>query len=220
MDELAELVFHNTAHQFKKGKSMRSISMLGLLFVFTALSGCASAPNFVKPEPEKLTLGKSTSDDVLKLVGSPTAQSDTQLNNEKVHVVQYARHESPKFWGIVIKHRDLTYTFFNDVLVGDEFNSTFDDEATEFDTDKVSQIVKGKSTRADVFALLGKPAGELLYPIIADKSGSGVVYEYSAARFAGILTSTTSYLAVITFDNKNTVTNVSLKKNGIEQLKS
>lgn len=184
------------------------------------LTGCASGPVFVKPEPERLVVGKSSKDEVLKSQPvKPVSEQELTINGEKVQSINFAAGESPKFWGMVIERRLGTYTLFNDVLVGQEFNSSYEGESTEFDTSKVPQIVKGKTTRAEVIALLGKPSGMVIYPVIADKKGSGLVYGYTWARFAGILTMFSTNMVIVTLDENNVVANVSFKRNGVEQIK-
>lgn len=192
-----------------------------LAALLATLTGCASGPVFVKPEPERLVVGKSIKEEVLRSQQvKPVSQQELTLNGEKVQTINFAAGESPKFWGMVIERRLGTYTLFNDLLVGQEFNSTYEGESTEFDTTKVPQIVKGRTTRAEVINLLGKPSGMVIYPIIADKKGSGLVYGYTWARFAGILTMFNTNLVVVTLDENNIVTNVSFKRNGEEQIKS
>ncbi len=199
---------------------MNAIRTFVAAALLAALTGCASGPVFVKPEPEKLVLGKSTKDDVLRSQqAKPISQQEITLNGEKVLAINYATGESPKFWGMLIERRFGSYTLFNDVLVGQEFNSTYDGESTDFDTTKIPQIVKGKTTRSEVIALLGKPSGTVIYPVIADKKGSGLVYGYTWARFAGMLTMSKTNLVVVTLDENNIVTNVSFKYNGEEQIK-
>ena len=199
---------------------MNSIRLYGVAVLLIALTGCASGPVFVKPEPAKLVLGKSNKADVLQSqLAKPISQQDITVNGEKAISINYATGESPQFWGLLIERRFGTYTLFNDVLVGQEFNSTYKVESTEFDTDKISSIVKGKTTRSEVIALLGTPSGFVIYPVIADPKGSGLVYGYTWARFAGILTMSKTNLLVVSLDENNVVTNVSFKYNGVEQIK-
>ena len=197
---------------------MKLIRMFAVIAALVLLSGCAS--NFVRPASEKLTLGKSTSSDITNLVGKPTFQNDnTVINGEKSRVMTYYYNDGAKFWGLIIPQRTLTYTLFNDTMVGEEFNSTMDGENTEFDGSKAVAIQKGKSTKSDVIALLGKPSGEVIYPVIKDKNGRGLVYAYSYARFAGIFTSYNNYLLVVTFNDKNIVSDVSYKVDNVEKIK-
>lgn len=198
---------------------MKLIRFCSLVALFIALSGCASAPQFVKPAPDKLVLGKSTSTDVLQSQSAqPVAQNEATLNGEKVKTISYSAGESPKFWGLLIERRYATYTLYNDTLVGSEFASTYSGESTEFNTDKIPSIEKGKTTRSEVIALLGQPSGEVLYPVVANKTDRALVYSYSWSRFAGILTTNNSNLLVVTLDANNVVTNISFKQNGKEKL--
>lgn len=200
-------------------ETMKLIRIVAVITSLVMLSGCAS--NFVRPASEKLALGKSTSADITSLVGKPTAQNDNVvMNGEKTKVLTYYYNDGAKFWGLIIPQRTLSYTLYNDTMVGEEFNSTMEGEATEFDGKKAVAIKKGTSTRADVIALLGKPSGEVLYPVIKDKNGRGLVYAYSYARFAGMLTTYNNYLLVVSFDDKNIVTDVSYKVDNVEQFKS
>jgi hypothetical protein len=197
---------------------MKFIRVFALITALIALNGCAK--NFVRPASESLTLGKSTSTDIINLAGKPTSQNDNfKINGEKTQVLTYFYNEGAKFWGLIIPQRMLTYTLFNDNMVGEEFNSTMDGEKTEFDESKAVAIQKGKSTKDDVIALLGKPSGEVIYPVIMEKNGRGLVYAYTYARFAGIFTSYNNYILIVTLDDKNIVTNVSYKKNNVEQIK-
>lgn len=197
---------------------MKSIRIVAVVAALVVLSGCAT--NFVRPASEKLTLGKSTSADITGLVGSPTVQDgEVVMNGEKAKVLTYYYNDGAKFWGLIIPQRTLTYTIFNDTMVGEVFNSTMEGESTEFEGKKASSIQKGISTKSDVIALLGKPSGEVLYPVIKDKNGSGMVYAYSYARFAGMLTSYNNYLLIVSLDDQNIVTDVSYKVDDVEQIK-
>lgn len=207
-----------SAHN-RQEEIMKLIRTFALVGVLALLSGC-SATNFVRPANETLTLGKSTTADITKLVGPPTSRKDdVQMNGEKVQLMNYFHLEGASFWGLIVPQRSLTYTLFNDTMVGEEFNSTFDVEKTEFDGSKAAAIQKGKSTRADVIGLMGKPSGEVIYPIIKDKNGRGLVYAYTYARFAGMLTSYNNYLLVVTLDEQNIVTDVSYKIDNVEKIK-
>lgn len=197
---------------------MRIIRIVAVVAALVMFSGCAS--NFVRPASDKLTLGKSTSADITSLVGKPTSQTDSLvMNGEKTKVLTYYYNDGAKFWGLIIPQRTLSYTLFNDTMVGQEFNSTMDGESTEFDGKKSTAIKKGVGTKADVIALLGKPSGEVIYPVIKDKNGTGLVYAYSYARFAGMLTMYNHYLLLVTFDDKNVVEDVSYKVDNVEQFK-
>lgn len=199
---------------------MKLIRLLCVAAAVVALTACASGPKFTKPDAEKLVLGHSTRADVVQSqAAKPVSETDGMVNGEKVHDVNYFSAENPKFWGMLIERRFGTYSFYNDTLVGIQFTSSYASESTKFDTDKIASIQKGKTTRAEVVALLGDPSGEVIYPVIADTKGRGLVYSYNWGRFAGIFTSFTSNLLVVSVDENNVVTNVSFKQNGVEQIK-
>jgi hypothetical protein len=197
---------------------MKLIRIVCCAVALIIISGCA-APSFVKPAADKLTLGKSTSEDIIKAVGEQPL-IDSEVNAEKVQFIRYFHYENPTFWGVVTKRRDLNYTLFNNVMVGAEYDSTYSGEDTEFDTSKVTSISKGKSTRAEVIALLGKPSGEILYPLVTDKKGSGIVYSYTYSRFAGLFTTSTANLLVVSLNKEDVVSNISFKINDVEQIKN
>jgi outer membrane protein assembly factor BamE (lipoprotein component of BamABCDE complex) len=197
-------------------KLLRSILLVSAILFMT---GCAHS--FVRPAPDAVKVGHSSRDEVLKLAGSPNFKNDNvKINGETIQTVTYFHVEGAKFFGMIVPQRTLTYSFFNNMLIGDEYNSSFADESTNFQDDRFSEIVKGKSTRADVIAILGKPAGVLLYPLIKNKDGKGIVYEYTVTRHAGIFSPTNRFLIIVGFDNNGVVEELSYKKNGEEQVKS
>jgi hypothetical protein len=198
---------------------MKFFRLVALAFAVLVMSGCAH--DFVRPAPEALKVGHSTKDEVLKVAGSPMVKNDkVQINGETIQTLTYFYVKGAKFYGLIAPQRTLTYSLFNDVLIGEEFNSSFDAESTNFEAEKVFELVKGKSTKADVIAALGKPAGDVRYPIIKDKNGKGIVYEYTVSRHGGIIMITTRLVVVITLDANNVVSDVSYMKNGVEQIKS
>ncbi len=198
---------------------MKLFRLVALAFAVLAMTGCAH--DFVRPAPDALKVGHSTKDEVLKVAGTPSFKNDKiEINGETIQSITYSYVKGAKFYGMIAPQRTLTYSFFNDVLIGDEFNSSFDEESTNFEAEKVFGLVKGKSTKADVIAALGKPAGDVRYPIIKDKNGKGIVYEYTVSRHGGIIMITTQLVVVITLDANNVVTDISYKKNGTEQIKS
>ena len=190
--------------------------MIGL----SSMTGCST--KFIRPAPDAIIVGKSTSADVKKIVGDPTSPVyAATVNNSKVTVMPYFYQDMwGNFPGVIISWRSSTYTLNNDVVVGEQFNSTIGGESTEFPTDKVSLIEKGKSTKADVLALLGTPSGKIIFPLTKSIDEIGLLYTYSYVRNAGIFTGKpTTYLAVVTINSQNEVTSVSLKKDDVELIK-
>jgi hypothetical protein len=144
------------------------------------LSGCAGR-NFVKPETGSLTLNKTTYQNVVTQFGKPY-QEGSQLKNEKmIKDVTYAYSSvgGTPVYEYVTPARAMAFHFFNDILVGYEFTSSFKEDHSDFDELKLDQIKKGESTKSQVISLIGEPTGEYVFPMIKIKEAKAVVYMYS-----------------------------------------
>jgi outer membrane protein assembly factor BamE (lipoprotein component of BamABCDE complex) len=186
---------------------------LGVLAIFI-LAGCSSQKDFVRPSKDAFTLGKSSHDDVIKAMGNPTFEGkEVDFNGEKVKSSTFFYTESPAFWGMIIEKHSLNYTTLSNVVVSEEYNSSYDKDKTKFDLDKIPLIKKGMS-ELDVLTLMGTPSGRCIYPVIKDKTGHGLIYGYNYARFAGMLTSNNDYMLAVTIDSNGAVSDVLYKVDG------
>ena len=70
------------------------------------------------------------------------------------------------------------FHFLDGILVGYYFHSSFPEDSTNFDISQFGNIVEGESTEQEVVAVLGKPAGEEIYPFIDDREGRVLWYRY------------------------------------------
>jgi len=128
-------------------------------------------------------------------------------NDKTIKAISYAYASlggEPLHAGVV-PARGMTYYFFNDTLVGYGFVSSWKEDNTDFDEKKVEMIVKGKSTRADVVVLMGKPSGYYAYPLIKSDTDEAAVYAFVEARMNR--TSQRKSLAV-SFDKGDVVSDV------------
>lgn len=188
--------------------------LFGVLMM-AALVGCAGT-NFKRPDPQSLVVGKSMSADVTKVMGTPLQTGELVKNEKKLKTTRYAYAEGAgkgKYPGVV-PARAMVFYIFDDVLVGQEFVSSFPEDATDFDETKVQAIIKGKSTRADVIALLGKPNGEVIYPLIKGKNEVGSAYSYSHAKGSVFDMKFYSKILVVSFDLSGLVTEVDYQSSG------
>jgi outer membrane protein assembly factor BamE (lipoprotein component of BamABCDE complex) len=189
---------------------MKNTKVLLALVAIVLLSGCAGT-NFKRPDAEALAVGKSTSADIARVMGVPPFQQGELLkNNEKIKTTRYAYAEGAgtgRYPGVV-PARAMVFSTFNDLLVGQEFVSSFPEDATEFDESKISTITKGRSTRTEVLSLLGKPNGEAAYPLIKNKAERGVIYSYSHAKGTVFNMKFYSKALIVSFDTNNVVTDV------------
>jgi hypothetical protein len=180
-----------------------------------ALSGCAGT-DFVRPAEGELVIGKTTSADVSAKLGNPVQTGELTKNDQQLKVVRYAYAVSGGESGYegVTPARSQSYFFFKDVLAGHQFVSSFKVDLTDFDGKKVASIVKGKSTRQDVVALLGKPSGEAVYPLIKGTQDRAFIYGYSQFKGTVFTPKMHSKTLLVSFDNAGIVTDVDYTVNG------
>jgi hypothetical protein len=182
-----------------------------------ALAGCAGV-NFKRPDPASLKMGKTTTAEVIAVMGPPARTSETTKNTHLMKNFSYSYAESAITAARtdVITARGITLSMFNDVLVGQQFRSTFKEDTTDFDETKIAQIIKGKTTRNEVIALLGNPSGEAIFPIIKTPGEVAIRYSYLQARrplFVGGLIIYSKDLAV-SLDSYNVVSDIELTVSG------
>jgi hypothetical protein len=179
--------------------------LLIICSVIAALWGCAGR-DFVRPDAQGLKNGETTYAQVMATMGQPR-QEGTALKNEKtVKTASYAYASlggKPLHEGVTAARAAGLY-FYNDVLVGHEFISSWAEDHTDFDETKIDRIVKGRTTRSEVLTLLGKPSGYYVYPLIKSPTGEAAVYAYLEVRgfkpFRKLL--------IVTFDAGGIVTDV------------
>lgn len=179
------------------------------------LTGCAGT-NFKRPDPEALKVGQSTAADIARVMGQPQQTGEGLQNEQKVKHLRYVYAEGAgegRYPGVV-PARALVFTTYNDTLVGQEFVSSFKVDATEFDESKVQAIAKGKTTRAQVVSLLGRPNGEAVYPVIKERGQKAVVYSYSQAKGTVFNMKFHNKMLVVAFDAADVVADVQYTSNG------
>jgi hypothetical protein len=179
------------------------------------VSGCAGT-DFRRPDPQAVVVGRSTAEDVTRVMGTPRQVGEAIVNDQKVKTMTYvyaAAAGEPLYQGVV-PARALVFTTFRDVLVSQEFVSSFKQDATEFDHTKMSAIVKGRTTRSEVLALLGKPNGEAVYPVVKEKDQKGLLYSYAQAKGTVFNMKFHNKVLVISITPSDVVSDVSFVSNG------
>ena len=142
---------------------LRGIPMLGLLpFIAMFLSGCASVgQSFDYSKAQKLELGQLQFSNYQSVFGKPNATAEQTDNDAKFETARYtyayANLGSANSRILVLEFKDGKLNAF-------VYLSSFDGEATPVPSDKVTQITKGVSTKADVQKALGTPNGKALCP--------------------------------------------------------
>lgn len=183
-----------------------------LLAVF--IGGCTTAYGvyMVRPEPDSIKNGVTRYSQIVERFGIPWTEHAVVKNQKRVKIISYAYAprgvEGIFVGGILSNARGLDFYLLNDVLVGHVFTSSMREDLTDFDDSKIGQIVKGRSTRTDVTALLGRPGGHFIYPMIETQSGEAAVYQYSQVS-PGLFGPNIFWKSlVVTFDGSGLVTDV------------
>lgn len=180
-----------------------------------ALTGCAGT-NFKKPEPDALKIGISTRAQIVNVMGAPAQTGESLRNGEKLKVLRYAYAEGAttgKYPGVV-PARAMSFLTHNDLLVAQEFVSSFVVDATDFDDTKVAQIVKGQTTRSQVVAMLGSPNGMAVHPFIKNKGETAALYSYAHVKGSVFNMSFHSKMLVVSYDGAGVVADVEYTANG------
>ncbi|MBS0342651.1 MAG: outer membrane protein assembly factor BamE [Proteobacteria bacterium] len=195
---------------------MKIHSLLALVVIATAgLTGCAGT-NFVRPAEGELVVGKSARAEVTKKMGDPWQTGELMKNDQTLKLAKYAYAATggESAYPGVIPARGLTFAFFNDKLVSQEFVSSFKEDSTDFDGKKLASIVKGKSTKQDVVALLGKPTGEAIYPVIKGAKDYAYTYNYTQAKGTAFNMKFYSKSCVVSFNDAGVVSDVEYVTSG------
>ena len=186
------------------------------LVLLAGLAGCAGT-DFVRPSIDTLKNGHTTYAQILEKMGPPRREGTMTKNEKQLKVITYAYATTggKAVRESVVPARAQAFYFYNDTLVGHEFGSSFAVDHSDFDDKKVSDIVKGKTTRAEVIQLVGKPGGYYVYPLIKSTSGDAVVYVYtettsdapfSVKQFRKVL--------IVSFDTAGLVSEVDFSSSG------
>jgi outer membrane protein assembly factor BamE (lipoprotein component of BamABCDE complex) len=179
------------------------------------LAGCAGA-DFKRPDTQSLVVGKSTSSDVVRVMGAPRQTGEALKNDQKIRTFSYVYAEAAGAAAApgVTPARAMVFSTYNEVLVGQEFVSSFAQDSTNFDDSKIAAIVKGKSTRDDVVAVLGKPSAEYLYPMLKQQGDTGIGYNYSQAKGSAFNMRFYRKALVVSFDKDGRVTDIDYSASG------
>jgi len=188
-----------------------------VLVTATIVAGCAGR-DFKRPDPQSLVVGESTTADVIFFMGEPMSVSEAVMNGQNIKTMWYTY--SSGFGSLnpdVIAGRVMAFSTFNDLLVGQEFISSFKEDATDFDESKLNEIVKGKTTRAEVQATMGEPSGELIYPVVKKSGETAFLYTYREAK-GGAYIKLTIYVKklVVWFDPTGVVTEIEFSSSGVK----
>jgi hypothetical protein len=195
---------------------MRTLEWFVSVVALIVLSGCAGK-DFVRPAPDAFRLGETRSAQVVARLGEPRKTGDVLTDDKSVKSITYVYASSgsePAEEG-VIPARGLTYYFYDDRMVGQEFISSFKADSSNFDETKLETLKKGKTTRAAVIQALGSPTASFIPPMVKSTSGEAIGYTYTATRgglFSGFRVQVKSLR--VSFDESDVVSDIDYKAAG------
>jgi hypothetical protein len=155
------------------------------------MSGCATqfGTNFDRAKVTAYQPGVTTMDQAMAEVGKPrrertfTVKKDLAKKELASPVVvrevtlYYEDRQAAGVQPDVQPSRSGWLQFSNNKVLAYVTRSSFKADSTDFDETQVKQLVKGKSTEADVEKLFGPPSGAGIYPVAKDPDGSALNYE-------------------------------------------
>jgi hypothetical protein len=200
------------------GKHMRAINRLIAAAALFALAGCAGT-DFVRPNTEELKVGQASYAQVLKRMGPPRQEGTVLKNDKNVKTATYAYASvggEPRRAGVT-PARAQSFYFYNDVLVGHEFISSWKADHTDFDESRIQSIFKGKTTRAELVQLMGPPSGAQVYPMIKPEKGDAATYSYVETSGSAFNLKFYRKILVVTFDPAGVVADVEYVSSGSRQ---
>ena len=174
---------------------------------------CLLGADFGRSDLASLVLGQTTEQQARERFGDPARQSTSQVAEKVVTSFHYS-HAEPR--STLVPSRAMVLSFHEGTLVGFDFTSSFTVDDTNFAEAPAREIKRGVTTRAEVHRLVGRPAGEFVFPSPAVRVAGQRADIYNSSRTtriaeSGTLETTTKYL-LVTFDERDVVieTNLSL----------
>ena len=159
---------------------------IALIFIALLASNCVgtSGVNFERLKEDTISLGVSTYDDIVNRMGDSFEEDVYKKNNKEFKLIGYTYSSTG---GVATSRRAIAtrhqmFYFYQNILVGHEFISSWQEDHTNFDETKVKQIKKGESTKKDVINLFGKPSGKLIYPLSKNKGTEVLLYSFYEGR--------------------------------------
>jgi len=148
------------------------------LGIYLFLTGCATDKTFVRPNDAALLLGKTTRSEIIKTYGEPSRSGVISQNNASMSTLSYTNAMGIPFT-TKISSRAILFALHNDVLVGYDFASSYDDDQISNDQkESLLQKIKNGDSKNKILSLIGKPDGEGIYPLTSKKGYSSIRYNF------------------------------------------
>lgn len=151
-----------------------------LIAFFIGLTGCAGQ-QFKSIESDYLNLGEDHISVIKQAAGKPVGEGTITKNSKQIRTLSYAYANaagtSDSNGGTAGKGQ--TFYFYDDVLIGYDYVSSYAEDSSDFDQSKIKQIKIGETTINEVISLIGKTRGEYIYPLTKTQGERAKVYLYN-----------------------------------------
>jgi len=187
--------------------------LIGICLVLLA-GGCANVgEKFDATKARSLDLGSMHDTDFRAAFGDPRTDikqsSDSGSFEEVTYLYAHADLSNAQARQLSLEFRDGVLNAFN-------YLSSFDEDKTTADTQKMESVKKGVSTKTDVLAILGAPSGKVKCPTqmtdFVKYAKPGVAEMWCWAAFGSVSTfgdhSTNSTVIVVSFNPSGVATDV------------
>ena len=136
--------------------------------------GCAAQTterDFARPDLSASSATTVTEAAIIQQYGEPYSRGQLLKHGLMLRSLHYFRLTGD--WAAHVRYKKQRWFFFSgDKYLGYSFLTGAPEEQIKFDDSKVPLIIKGKTSRSEVVAMLGLPNASLSYPATPDKTGS------------------------------------------------
>lgn len=195
----------------------KSIRLIAFISVLIVLYGCSAGKDFIRPSQDYFKLGVTSYPQVVQQLGEPSLLRSMLKNEKTIKAIAYSYSSviNDDLDSNAIPTRVMSYLFFDDILVGEEFISSFKSDSSYFDDEKINEISKYKTTRSEVIKLFGRPSCYYIYPMNKDihRESIGYIYGVSTKEPFNEIKYFNKTL-IISFSDKDIVSDVSFTSIG------
>lgn len=152
-----------------------------------------SGREFSRPTEKDVTLGQSTTAQIRERFGDPMSQKKVTVTKATTSGAKSMYEAAPMDGTLTLYNYFLgqsqgaspnqavgakiaSFVFLDDKLYHYDFVSNFAQGGTAVDETKIKQLVRRKTTKAEVIALFGEPSGHAIYPMVLLPGTEKLIY--------------------------------------------
>jgi hypothetical protein len=199
------------------------------LLISAIIAGCISPSRgtsvgvqFSRQITDGLIHNSTTKQDILSRMGNPVQKKREANEGFTFELIKYVYITGP-IWEGLQRSKWQVFIFYNDVLVGHEYSSSFEEDSTYFNSKCLDNIIRQKTTNKDVNRMLGHASGKYVYPVNygsrrLTKNESADLYFYDQfKKINGIISTIHKKALVVIYDADGVVADVIYRETGNEE---